>query len=34
LYPLRDYFGGVAHKGVKPETVLRVNRTSTIPLSA
>ena len=34
LYPLRDYFGGVAHKDARPARVLRVREHTPFPLSA
>lgn len=34
LYPLRDYFGGVAHRDVRPARVLRVPVPDAFPLSA
>ncbi|HUA61786.1 MAG TPA: hypothetical protein VML19_23730 [Verrucomicrobiae bacterium] len=34
LYPLRDYFGGVAHKKVAPERVYHFGRRRRMPLPA
>jgi len=34
LYPLRDYFGGIAHKGVKSQPVLELARRKPLPLPA
>ena len=34
LYPLRDYFGGFVHKGVKSEPILSVHAPATFPLTA